>query len=152
MVKFATNASGAIWWPNIQLMQVAPSDGQICDECKWCHVVAEYSPSHGVNFWVFFLDWKAESANFIAFWMYASSYIYKLMHISCHVSPSGVLCSHVVGLLVEQNGDSSTAGVQFPPAMGRGHRWTFWTAEVKFFYQTRKLCYQTRQTRNQPLG
>ena len=29
MVKFP-NASGAVWWPNLRLMQVAPSDGQIC--------------------------------------------------------------------------------------------------------------------------
>ena len=46
--------------------------------------------------------------------------------MSC--SPSGDLCSHVVGLL-EENGDSWTAdpqsNPQFPPAMGRGHRWTF---------------------------
>ena len=27
--QFATNASGAIWWPYLQLMQVAPSGGQI---------------------------------------------------------------------------------------------------------------------------
>ena len=26
-----TYASGAIWWPNLQLMQVAPSGGQICN-------------------------------------------------------------------------------------------------------------------------
>ena len=26
--KFATYASGAIWWPILQLMQVAPSGGQ----------------------------------------------------------------------------------------------------------------------------
>ena len=28
VAKFATNASGAIWWPNLELMQVAPSGGQ----------------------------------------------------------------------------------------------------------------------------
>ena len=27
--KFVTNASGAIWWPNVQPMPVAPSGGQI---------------------------------------------------------------------------------------------------------------------------
>ena len=26
-----TYASGAIWWPNLELMQVVPSDGQICN-------------------------------------------------------------------------------------------------------------------------
>ena len=31
MAKFATNASGAIWWANLQLMQVAPSGGKICN-------------------------------------------------------------------------------------------------------------------------
>ena len=30
MAKFATHASGAIWWPILQLMQVAPFVGQIC--------------------------------------------------------------------------------------------------------------------------
>ena len=64
--QFATDASGVIWWPNLQLMQVALSGGQICNECKWhhplakfatleckwCHVVAKFSPSYGVNFWV----------------------------------------------------------------------------------------------------
>ena len=33
-------------------MQVAPSGGQICNKCKWCNVVAKFSPSHAVNFWV----------------------------------------------------------------------------------------------------
>ena len=27
VAKFVTNASGAIWWSNLQLMQVAPSCG-----------------------------------------------------------------------------------------------------------------------------
>ena len=31
VVKFATYASGAIWWPYLQIMQVAPSGGQICN-------------------------------------------------------------------------------------------------------------------------
>ena len=31
---------------------VAPSGGQICNYCKWCHVVDKFNPSHGVNFWV----------------------------------------------------------------------------------------------------
>ena len=31
LAKFATYGSGAIWWPNLQLMQVAPSGGQICN-------------------------------------------------------------------------------------------------------------------------
>ena len=66
VAKFATNASSAIWWPNLQLMQVAPSGGwpnlllmqvapsggQICNPCKWCHIVAKFNPSYGVNFWV----------------------------------------------------------------------------------------------------
>ena len=28
MQVMQTNASGAIWWPNLQLMQVAPSGGK----------------------------------------------------------------------------------------------------------------------------
>ena len=31
MQVMQTNASGAIWWPNLQLMQVVPSCGQICN-------------------------------------------------------------------------------------------------------------------------
>ena len=30
------------WWPNLQLMQVAPSGGQICNLCKWRHLVAKF--------------------------------------------------------------------------------------------------------------
>ena len=48
MVKFATNASGAIWWSNLQLMQVAPSGGQICNRCKWCHLVAFGTNASGI--------------------------------------------------------------------------------------------------------
>ena len=29
--KFATNAIGAIWWANLEPMQVAPSGGQLCN-------------------------------------------------------------------------------------------------------------------------
>ena len=56
MGKFATNASGAIWWANLQqnasgaiwwsklqLMQVAPSRGQICNLCKWRHLVEKFA-------------------------------------------------------------------------------------------------------------
>ena len=52
VAKFATNASGAIWWSNLQLMQVAPFSGQIWNLCKWRHLVAKYATnaSHGVNF------------------------------------------------------------------------------------------------------
>ena len=34
MTMFCTNASGATWWPNLQLMQVAPPGGQICNRCN----------------------------------------------------------------------------------------------------------------------
>ena len=52
VAKFEVYASGAIWWSNLQLMQVAPSGGQICDKWKWCYIVAKFNPSHRVNFWV----------------------------------------------------------------------------------------------------
>ena len=29
VAKYAANTSGAIWWPNLQLMQVVPSGGKI---------------------------------------------------------------------------------------------------------------------------
>ena len=77
MQVMKTYVSGAIWWPNSQLMEVTPSGGQICNLCKWrhlvakfatnvssaicwpnlqlckwCHVVAKFNPSYEVNFWV----------------------------------------------------------------------------------------------------
>ena len=64
MAKFVTHASGAIWWPNLQLMQVAPSGGHICDSCKWCHLVAELNPSYGVNFWV-----RCASGNVLGYYL-----------------------------------------------------------------------------------
>ena len=38
-----TISSGAIWWPNLQLMQVVPSGGQICNLCKWRHLVNKFA-------------------------------------------------------------------------------------------------------------
>ena len=56
MIKFGTNASGAIWWANLQLMQLAPSGGQIWNQYvsgasggkignqfKWRHLVAKFA-------------------------------------------------------------------------------------------------------------
>ena len=43
VAKFATYASGPIWWPNLQLMQVVPSGGHICNLCKWRHMVAKFA-------------------------------------------------------------------------------------------------------------
>ena len=48
MAKFATNVSGAIWWPYLQLMQEAPSGGQICNKCKWRHLVAKIATNVSV--------------------------------------------------------------------------------------------------------
>ena len=33
VAKFTNDASSAIWWPNLQLMQVAPSGGQLNKQC-----------------------------------------------------------------------------------------------------------------------
>ena len=47
-----TISSGAIWWPNLQLMQVAPSGGQICNQFKWRHLVAEFvTDASGATWW-----------------------------------------------------------------------------------------------------
>ena len=40
MTKFRTDA---IWWSHLQLMQVVPSGGQICNLCKWLHLVAKFA-------------------------------------------------------------------------------------------------------------
>ena len=42
VANFGINASGAIWWPNLQPMQVAPSVGQFCNYAKWHHLVAKF--------------------------------------------------------------------------------------------------------------
>ena len=52
VIKFATNSSGAIWWAILQLMQVAPSGGQICSLCKWRHLVANFATNaRGAIWW-----------------------------------------------------------------------------------------------------
>ena len=51
MAKFATYAGGAIWWPILQLLQVAPSSGQICNICKWCHLVAKFAINASGAIW-----------------------------------------------------------------------------------------------------
>merc|ERR1712037_813007 len=48
LAKFAINASGAIWWLNVELMQVAPSGGQFC---KWCHMVAKFVTKASIATW-----------------------------------------------------------------------------------------------------
>ena len=49
--KVGTNASGAIWWPNWELMQVVPSGGQNCNQCKWCHLVAKFATNSSGAIW-----------------------------------------------------------------------------------------------------
>ena len=36
------DASGATWWPNFLLMQVAPPGDQIFHQCKWRHLVTNF--------------------------------------------------------------------------------------------------------------
>ena len=42
MTKSGTNASGAIWWPNSEVIQVAPSGDQIWNYCMWRHPVTKF--------------------------------------------------------------------------------------------------------------
>ena len=51
MVKFVTNASGVIWWPNLQPMQVAPYDDQIWNLCKWRHLVDNFATKASFATW-----------------------------------------------------------------------------------------------------
>ena len=48
MAKFGTNARGAILWQNLELMQVAPSGGQIC---KWPHLVLKFGTNASGAIW-----------------------------------------------------------------------------------------------------
>ena len=54
MVKFVAYASCAIWRTNLQLMQVAPSGGQICNLCKWPHLVDKFA--HNASGAILLLD------------------------------------------------------------------------------------------------
>ena len=50
MTKFWTNA---IWWPNLQLMQVVPSGGQFCNSCKWLNLVGKFvTNASGAIWWL----------------------------------------------------------------------------------------------------
>ena len=48
-----TTASGAIWWPNLEPIQVAPSGGQIWNLYKWHHLVVKFgtNASPGGQIW-----------------------------------------------------------------------------------------------------
>ena len=48
MVKFGTDASGAIWWTTLWLMRVVPSDGKLFNSRKWFHLVAK---RHSKEMW-----------------------------------------------------------------------------------------------------
>ena len=52
VVKFATNACGAIWWSNLKLMQVAPSRGQFCNLFKWRHLVVKFATNASGAIWL----------------------------------------------------------------------------------------------------
>ena len=54
MAKYAANTSGAMWWTNLHLMQVAPSGGQTCNLCKWPHLVAKFA--HNASGAILLLD------------------------------------------------------------------------------------------------
>ena len=40
--NYATNANCAIWWSNLELMQVAPPVGQIWNQFWWHHLVVKF--------------------------------------------------------------------------------------------------------------
>ena len=42
----------AIWWPNLELMQVAPSGGHFCNKGRWRHLMANFATNaSGVILW-----------------------------------------------------------------------------------------------------
>ena len=69
MVQFVTNASGAIWWPNLQPMHVAPSGGQIWNLCKWRHLVNNFATNANCATW-----WSKLEPMLIFSWRDNSSY------------------------------------------------------------------------------
>ena len=51
MAKFETYASGAIWWRNMQLMQVAPPGAQNWNQCKLYYMLAKFGTNAGGATW-----------------------------------------------------------------------------------------------------
>ena len=52
MAKFETYASGAIWWQNMQLMQVAPRGAQNWNQCKLYYMLAKFGTNaSGATCW-----------------------------------------------------------------------------------------------------
>ena len=49
--KYASNTSGAIWWSNLQLIQVAPSGGQICNLCEWHQLMVKFAMNASGAMW-----------------------------------------------------------------------------------------------------
>ena len=41
-LNWQTNASGAMWWPKLELIQIMPPGGQIWNQCKWCHLAKTF--------------------------------------------------------------------------------------------------------------
>ena len=68
MEKFATNASGAIWWTILQLMQVTQPGEKICNLCNWCHLVAKFATNAIGAIWGHLMDNFATNANCATWW------------------------------------------------------------------------------------
>ena len=50
---FCTNASGATWWQNFELIYVAPPSDQIFNLCEWHYLVAKYlTNSTTMRYWI----------------------------------------------------------------------------------------------------
>ena len=84
LTKFA---SGAISWPNLQLMQVVPSGGKICNFCKWRHLVAKFATNaRGATLWTSLL-----MINVCYTYLHCAlckgsivtSYVTRLWHLNC---------------------------------------------------------------------
>ena len=45
------NASYATWWPTLQTMQMVPTDDQILNQCKLCHILAKFATNASGAIW-----------------------------------------------------------------------------------------------------
>ena len=97
MTKFWTIGSGAIWWPNFELIQVALSGGQICNQFKKCHLklILNYSSwkiylRYGVNTLGPLCLWQC-------FWVYSILFfcVYLFNCIHAQYLPAACL-SHII--------------------------------------------------------
>ena len=111
MAKFTTNASNAIWWPNLQPMQVAPSGGQIYSQCKKRHLVAEFMTNANSAIQIKLRHLGLTEINLERFWLkYISQVMDSISWVRCASGNVWSLLSALQLPVVPAGNDTAAAG------------------------------------------